>query len=197
LAFEAYQNARQLRPDDAALAALVEEMQRELEREILPPEYLEISLSDRVTREQLAALLFIRFRPFIEDAGQDKQSIATDIADSWAREFIRQTVAAGILDVFPNHTFRPETPIRRGDLAAALTAVLDLAGTELEDDSLAELTINDVSSQNLNYRSVALVVALGLIPLDEQGRFEPLGFVSGREAVDAVEALAKRIVDDG
>jgi tetratricopeptide (TPR) repeat protein len=197
LAFEAYQNARELRPEDPSLTALVEEMRRELEREILPPEYLEISRSERVTREQLAALLFIQFRSVIEDAGEDTQIIATDIADSWAREFIRQVVAAEMLDVFSNHTFQPQAFVRRGDLAVALKAVADAADSNLDVYSHPEPRIRDVSPENLNYRSVALVVALELLPLDEEGRFEPLRFVSGREAVDAVEALARRMASDG
>jgi tetratricopeptide (TPR) repeat protein len=197
LAFEAYNKARELRPEDASLAVLVEEMRRELQREILPPEYLEISRSERVTREQLAALLFIQFRPLIEDAGQDAQIIATDIGNSWAREFIRQVVGAGILDVFPNHTFQPQVFVRRGDLAVALTAVLDSADSNADDYDHPNPPIQDVSTENLNYRSVALVVALDLLPLDEEGRFEPLRFVSGWEAVDAVETLARRIASDG
>jgi hypothetical protein len=59
---------------------------------------------------------------------------------------------------------------------------------------LPEPIIQDVSSENLNYRSVALVVSLELIPLEEGRRFEPLRFVNGKEAVDAVDALAKRMI---
>jgi tetratricopeptide (TPR) repeat protein len=196
-AFEAYKSARELRPEDASLSALVDEMRRELQREILPPEYMDIPRSERVTREQLAALIFIQFRSLVEDAGQDTQIIATDIGNSWAREFIRQVVAAGILDIFPNHTFQPRVFVRRGDLAVALTAVLDTAESNADDYAHPNPTIQDVSTENLNYRSVALVVALDLLPLDEEGQFDPLRFVSGREAVDAVEALARRIASDG
>jgi tetratricopeptide (TPR) repeat protein len=197
MALEAYRKARDLRPEDTSLAALVDDMRRELERDVLPPEYLEISRSERVTREQLAALLFVQFRSIVENAGEGTQVIATDIAGSWAREFIRAVVAAGILDVFPNHTFRPEDFVRRGDLAVALTAVVDAVDPDPDVFSLPELTIQDVSPANLNYRSVALVAGLGIMPLDAEGRFEPLRFVSGREAVDAVEALATRIASDG
>jgi tetratricopeptide (TPR) repeat protein len=193
LAIEAYEKARELRPEDSSLVALVEEMQRMLERESLPTEYLEISRVERITREQLAALLFIRLRSIIENAGASAPIIATDIADSWAREFIRQVVAAGILDVFPNHTFQPQAFVKRGELAVALKAAIDLAPVRQNDELLPEPVIRDVSPENLNYRSVALVVSLGLLRTVEGGRFEPLRFVSGREAVDAVEALATRI----
>jgi tetratricopeptide (TPR) repeat protein len=193
LAVEAYEKARGLRPEDASLAALVDEVRRELERESLPSEYLAISRTERVTREQLAALLFIRLRSVVENAEKRVPFIATDVADSWAREFIRQVVATEILDVFPNHTFQPQAFVRRGDLAVALTALWDSAPATQNVDSLPEPAIQDVSPENLNYRSLALVVSLDLLPLEDGGRFEPLRFVDGQEAVDAVDALAKRM----
>jgi hypothetical protein len=79
-------------------------------------------------------------------------------------------------------------------LAVALTAAWNSAPASQNVDPLPEPIIQDISPQNLIYRSVALVVSLELMPLEEGGRFDPLRFVSGREAVDAVDALAKRMI---
>jgi hypothetical protein len=38
-----------------------------------------------------------------------------------------------------------------------------------------------------------MCISLGLLPIDDDGRFEPLRLVTGTEAVAAVDALSKRV----
>jgi len=128
------------------------------------------------------------------DEAAQSRVIATDIADSWAREFIRAVVAADLMSVYSNHTFQPEGFVRKGDLAAALIAAWDLIENGNGTDAPVDSVIRDVSPENRRYRSAALAVSLGLLSLDDEGRFEPLRFVSGLEAGDAVDALAERLV---
>ena len=194
-AVEVYREARALRPDDPALTRLINETEREFRRENLPPEYSEIDGSERVSREELAALLYVRLRAFMEnDEAAQSRVIATDIADSWAREFIRAVVAAEIMSVYSNHTFQPEGFVRKGDLAVALIAAWD----SIENGDGIHPTTNgvivDVSPENRRYRPAALAVSLGLLTIDDEGRFEPLRFVSGLEAGEAVDALAERLM---
>jgi hypothetical protein len=169
-------------------------MRRSLERESLPPQYLEIAEAERLTREQLAALLFIKLRPLLEAADFRGDVIATDIGGSWARVFIREVVGAEIMSVFSNHTFQPTGFVRRAELAVTLAAAVDALSSEPVYRSNPQLDIRDVSPENVNYRSVALVVSLGLVEVDDEGRFEPTRFVSGPEAVKAVDILAERLV---
>jgi len=194
-AIEAYEAARDLRPDDPALVQLISETEREFRRENLPPEYSEIEHSERISREELAALLYVRLRAFIgNDEEAQSRVIATDIADSWAREFIRAVVAAEIMSIYSNHTFQPESFVRKGDLAVALVAAWDLRENGDGTDATTDGVIGDVSPENRRYRPAALAVSLGLLSVDDEGRFEPLRFVSGLEAEDAVDALAERLV---
>lgn len=193
-AIEAYEKAEDLRREDASLSALIDETRRELQRQILPPEFQEIPETERITREELAALLYVKLRPLLERTGSRVRVIATDISDSWAREFIRLIVGAGIMDVYPNHTFQPNAFLSKRELAAALVSAWDIFAENEGTDSVPDVVISDVSPQNLNYRSAAVAVALGLVSTDAEGRFQPLEFVSGRQAIDAVDALARRLV---
>ena len=174
---------------------MISETEREFRRENLPPEYSEIEHSERISREELAALLYVRLRAFIgNDEEAQSRVIATDIADSWAREFIRAVVAAEIMSIYSNHTFQPEGFVRKGDLAVALVAARDLRENGDGTDATTDGVIGDVSPENRRYRPAALAVSLGLLSVDDEGRFEPLRFVSGLEAEDAVDALAERLV---
>ncbi len=193
-AVEAYGKARSLRPEDLSLAALHDEARRELERESLPAQFSDIAFARQLNREQLAALLFVKLRSVLGSSPSRVNVIATDIGDSWAEEFIRQIVAARILPVFPNHTFQPRSSVRRSELASALAAAIyTLSPAQANASTGTTPVIEDVSPENLNYRSISLVISLGLLPIDDEGRFDPLGIVSGAEAIDAVEELSKRV----
>ena len=80
---------RALRPEDPSLAALYDETRRELERASLPAEFSGIASTRQLTREQLAALLFVKLRTVLGNGPSRVNVIATDIGDSWAEEFIR------------------------------------------------------------------------------------------------------------
>jgi tetratricopeptide (TPR) repeat protein len=194
LALEAYRQAMLRSPEDGSLAGLYQQTKRAFERESLPSQFFSIAESPKLSREQLSALLFVKLRPAFDGAPRRADVIATDIGDSWAHQFIREVVSAGILDVYPNHTFQPRAFVRRAELAVGLASAMNtLAPGETPKES-PRVSIADVPPNNLNYRPVALAVFLGLLPTDASGRFNPQRFVSGREGVAAVDSLARRVI---
>lgn len=192
-AVEAYSRANSLLPEDRSLAQKLAAARAELERQSLPPEYFEIADAERIAREQLAALMYVKLRPGLERSSRRTNVIATDIGGSWARDFIRDIVAAGFLDVYPNHTFQPRAFVRRGELAVALAATLGAIAPTLAEPAAVPAVV-DVPADNLNFPAVALAVSLGLLPTDHSGRFDPSRFVSGPEAIEAVDALSRRVL---
>jgi hypothetical protein len=193
-AVEAYREAVALSPRDAELRARLEAAQREFDRGHLPPEYFEIPEARRLTREQLAALLYVKLRSAFDATVSSSSVIAMDISDSWASEFIRRLVGASVLEVFPNHLFQPKAFVTRLDLARALDAALEVLAPEvhaaaLRSDEFAQ-DFPDLPRENLDHEAAALAVSLGLLPRGEDGGFDPQSFVSGAEAVAAVDALA-------
>jgi len=113
--------------------------------------------------------------------------VAIDISGSWARDQIIRALAFDILDVYPNHTFQPAAVVRRGDLAAAVSRVLDLA--KYPAGTLANP--RDMASNNLVRYPAARVVGAGLMDLTDDGAFEAWRPVSGQEAVDVIEGLVR------
>jgi len=194
LALENYRQAMLRSPDDNSLAALYQQTKRAFDRESLPSQYFSIAESPKLSREQLAALLFVKLRPAFGDAPGGASVIATDIGDSWARQFIREVVAAGILQVYPNHTFQPRALVTRGDLAVALSGAVGALAPGAFPTETPQVAIADVFPSNLNYGPVALAISLGFLSLDSSGRFNPQQFVAGAEGLAAADSLARRAI---
>lgn len=163
----------------------------------LPAEYQAIPEAARVTRGDLAALIGVRLDDVVK-AMPGREEVLTDIRGHWASAWITQVARAGILDAFENHTFQPRTPLRRVDLAVAISRLLtSLAATrpDLSARLATRPAIADVGTGHLNYPEVAAAVASGVLPLAPGDRFEVTRGVTGAEAVDAVarvRALASR-----
>ncbi len=196
-AYEAYRMAAQLRRTDVEIRQRFESIEREYEAEHLPLEYLEIRDAERVTRGELAALFYLELRGAFDGVAEGASVIATDIGTNWAATFIRRVLGVGILEVYPNHMFQPQGFVRRRDLSEALARALERlapeAYREAMDSSRFEQNFPDLASSFPRYESAALAVSLGLLTVSENGAFEPQGFVSGAEAVSAVEALAAHL----
>lgn len=152
----------------------------------LPEEYRRIPTATRVTRAELAALVSVNLQALSRlPAGEPE--VAVDIAGSWARDHIVRMLALGVMDVYPNHTFQPGAVVRRSDLAKACARVLGL----LRIGPGAAASPTDMAPTNFFYEDAVRAVGAGLLELTPDGAFEPGRLVTGREALDVVQALAR------
>ncbi len=194
-AARAFASASALRPEDAILRSRLEEVEQSLRETTLPAEYEGIRDAQRLTREQLAALLYVDLRESFDASTERESVIATDVSESWASEYILRTVGAGVLEVFPNHTFMPNAFVNRMELARALSRALEKLAPE--SFGAARGNVNrgfpDLAEQNPEYDAAALSVSLGLLAPGEGGAFEPRRIVTGPEAVSAVAALREHM----
>jgi len=197
-AADAYATVNAIEPSET-LASKIEQMRQKAALELMPPEYKAIDGGASVTRAQLAALLGVHLEDLLRRARGSNAVLTTDTRTNWAAPWIMAVTRAGVMDVFPNHTFQPNTTIRRGDLAAAVSRVLTLVAAE--KPRLAARwrdprpKFSDISPAHLSYPAAARSVSAGVMaPLD--GDTFQLGRpVTGTEALDAVsklEALAKK-----
>jgi Flp pilus assembly protein TadD len=157
-----------------------------LEAAAMPPEYGAIAEALRVSRADLAALLAVRV-PALRRAGAGEPQVAVDISGSWARDQVARVLALGIMDVYPNHTFQPGATVRRVDLARAAARTLEV----LHVPAGAAPAPADMSRSHLDFAVVERVLAAGLMGLTPAGAFEPWRPVSGREAIDVVDAVGR------
>jgi Flp pilus assembly protein TadD len=187
-ALDVYRRLLARDPQDAEAQRRSKEAREALELLKMPEEYRRIPAAARITRADLAALVVAKVTA-LSRAKDREARLAVDISGSWAREYITGALALDILDVYPNHTFQPGATVRRGDLARAVGRVLDLMGWPASAGSLP----TDLAPTNLYYDRVVRAVGAGLMELTPTGAFEPWRPVTGREALDVVEALVRLV----
>jgi tetratricopeptide (TPR) repeat protein len=191
-ALEAYSAALTLEPSDE-LANKIEDLRARAAFEAMPEEYRTIESSPTVTRGQLAALLGVRLDSLLKRGRTRNAIVMTDTRGHWAAPWILSTVRAGLMEVYPNHTFQPHSPVRRSDLALAASRALGLIAAEKPRLAVswrnARRKFPDVSPGHLNYPAANLAVESGVMTTLEDGSFQLSRLVTGAEAVAAVRAL--------
>jgi Flp pilus assembly protein TadD len=187
-ALETYRRVLALDPKDEDALRRSREVREALELLQMPEEYRRIPTLPTITRADLAALVMSKVT-LLSRQPPGAAKVAIDISGSWARDQIIRALALDVLDVYPNHTFQPAAVVRRGDLAAVVQRVLDLA--KYPAGTLANPT--DMTSNNLFRYPAARVVGAGLMDLTEAGAFEAWRPVSGQEAVDVLEGLIRLV----
>lgn len=196
-AADAYEAANAVEPADAT-AAKIDLMREKAAFQAMPEQYRSIETSPTVTRAQLAALLGTRLGDLLRRA-EARPVVVTDARANWAAPWIQFVTRAGVMEPFPNHTFQPNTTVRRGDLAQAVSRVLALVAAA--NPRLAARwrdprpRFSDVDPTHLLYAVAARAVSAGVMAPLDGGTFQLTRPITGSEARDAVsklEALARR-----
>ena len=197
----AYRHADELDPSDDTAARLTR-VRAARRLSDLPGEYRAITTREAVTRGELAALLGVRLDELLSEAviGATTQ-IFTDTRGHWANQWIVDVTRVGVMGVDARYRFEPERTVRRGDLAEVVADALGLIA-EIDPDAERRWVDDrprfaDMNTGHLNYESAALAVAAGVLSVGGDGRFEPTKMVSGSEAVEAVERLARLVREAG
>ncbi len=112
-----------------------------------------------------------------------------DIDKHWARNFILDIVNLEILGLepYPDHTFRPDDPVNRGEYAMMVEDVLIAI---LGDQSLASKNIGDgksrfpdVNPSHPAYNAICNAVDKNIMDAEMNGAFGPEKSVSGADAL--------------
>ena len=120
-------------------------------------------------------------------------AVAADVADNhWAKSFIDQALTTGIIEKFPDETFRPEAKVNRGEFAKLIEHFL----VKAYDDQTIETKFFGSTSpfaDMLNtapvFNAVMTVSSRGIMPGMEDGTFQILKAVSGPEALNIIRNL--------
>lgn len=188
-AYDVYQALQEIAPGDPDVRARVAQARERYFTTSLPEPYRALEDKDEILREDLAALIAIRLEE-LADLVEEPQvgTIINDIEDSWARDYIREVVQWGVMEVFQNHVFEPELVMKRMYFAEIAYRVLELIGAT---DGISQSRLTDMPSDHFLYDEVHAVVGLGVLEADSRGRFGLLDPVSGAEAVAAVQRLVR------
>ncbi len=122
---------------------------------------------------------------------------ATDIQNHWAKNWIEDIIKLGVMDVFPDHTFRPDDKITRSNYAMFLQNILV---TVTGDDALATKYIGtpsrfpDVNATHYAYNAICLCVDRGIMKANTMdGAFGMSQPVSGADALLIIRELQNNL----
>jgi tetratricopeptide (TPR) repeat protein len=191
-AAEALTTAVALEPNEA-LDRKIEELGEKAAFAAMPEDYRTIESAPSVTRAQLAALLGVRLDDLLKRAGRRNAVVITDTRGNWAAPWILAVSRAGLMEVYPNHTFQPEAVVRRADLAAASSRALSLIAAQ--NPRLAapwrntRRTFPDLAPGHLSHPAASLAVEAGVMSTAPDGSFRLSAPATGAEAMAAVKKL--------
>lgn len=190
-AAEALASAAALEPSDT-ISDRLETLRARVSLAAMPEEYRTIEAAPAITRAQLAALIGVRMEEVLKRAPRTTPSVITDIRGSWAQPWILAVTRAGLMEVYPNHTFQPGATVRRADLASTASRVLNVLAADNPAVAAwrsARRRFPDVSPSHLAYPAVSMAVEAGVIRPLETGGFGLARPVTGEEAVAAINRL--------
>lgn len=161
----------------------------------LPEDFMRLPQASTITRGDVAAFIGIRLQDLIGAAPQRITDVATDVRTHWAAPWIVPVTRAGVMSIFPNHTFQPASTVRRSDLASIVAALVRLVGSERRADlqrwQAVRPRLSDVPATHVSYRSIALAIASGAMSADATGRFDPARPASGADLDAAVRRISQ------
>jgi tetratricopeptide (TPR) repeat protein len=190
-AHTAFARAAELDPRDEYQRRLTG-LEREIALAAMPVEFRAISSSPSVTRGDLAALLGTKLERWLESRGSGSP-VLTDTRAHWAQRWILAVASAGLMEVYPNHTFQPGVIVRRSDLADVISRGLEFAASKNPGEAdrwrSAKPSFQDLPPQHAAYPAAALAVGAGIMSASAENTFAPTRPVTGAEAMAAVERL--------
>jgi tetratricopeptide (TPR) repeat protein len=188
--------ARAARVDPAPeRRARLERVRRRLAAVRLPPAYRAIPDNPRITRAELASVVGVRLERLVADAPRGEAVLITDTRTHWADRWILAVAQAGVMEVFANHTFQPESVVDRGELALVVSRVLTLIAQTAPGRGAAWQTarypFSDLEPGHLRYPAASMAVASEVLPVLDGNRFGLSNVVTGREALAALDRLER------
>lgn len=190
-AAEALASAAALEPSDT-ISDRLDALRAKVSLAAMPEEFRAIETAATITRAQLAALIGVRLEAVLKRAPRTTPAVITDIRSNWAQPWILAVTRAGLMEVYPNHTFQPAATVRRADLASAASRILNVLAADHPAVAAwrsARRRFPDVPLGHLAYPAVSMSVEAGVIRPLETGGFGLARPVTGAEAVAAVNRL--------
>lgn len=193
---EIYEKLLEEEPENQEYRQRMEILKNRLGIFELPSQYNAISTSEAISKEDMAALLAVKFKGIVEETKREPP-IIIDIATSWANDYILGMTSLGLLEIYPNHTFRPKKIITRAEMAEILMRLVDY----LKDRSYPflqlippeSIQISDVSPDNYYYQPIIQILSYDIMSLSPENTFNPDLPVSGQDAIRLLDIILGQI----
>jgi tetratricopeptide (TPR) repeat protein len=193
---EIYEKLLEGEPENRDFQQRIEILKNRLGIFELPSQYHAIVTAEAISKEEVAALLAVKFKDVLEETTKEPP-IIIDIATSWADNYILQMTSLGLLDIYPNHTFRPKKIITRAEMAEILLRLInylrDLGYRFLQQIPPENIQISDVSADNYYYQPILQIVSYDIMSLSLDKTFEPDLPVSGQDSIRLLDIVMGQI----
>ncbi|MBD3413597.1 MAG: tetratricopeptide repeat protein [Candidatus Aminicenantes bacterium] len=193
---EAYKDLKKLSPEDQEIENRIQQLKNRLGIFELPSQYDSIPSRETATNEDMAALIGVKFQKYLPDT-RAEPPIIIDISTSWASEYILKLTSMEILDIYPNHTFKPKNIVTRAQLAEIIFRLINHLKQNgyslIQQIPPQSIQLPDVSPNNFYYRPIIMALSYGILNTSMGGNFNPENPVSGQDALKAVNTLLSLI----
>jgi len=189
---EIYEKLQELEPQNEEIKGKIETLKNRLGIFELPSQYNSIVSREAVSREEIAALLSVKFKEILGEPSS-QPPIIIDIATSWASKFILLITSFEIMEVYPNHTFVPKKIVKRAETAKILLQLINCLKEKgyrfIQQIPPEKIQLSDVSQDNFYYRSIIQMVSYDIMDLSPERSFKPDLPVSGAESTKLLNII--------
>jgi tetratricopeptide (TPR) repeat protein len=189
---DTYQRLLDIDPQNKLAQERAETIKNRLGVVDLPSQYHNIPSLEAVTKEDVSALIGVKFKDVLDEA-PPKLPVIVDITTSWAFQHIVRVASYEIMEVFSNRTFQPRKTITRAEMAdilVRLVALLKKRGYNIiEQVPIDRVRIADVPREHFYFQPIAQVIAYQLMDLAPDRTFKPELPMPGREVIKALDLL--------
>lgn len=189
---DAYQRILELDPQNKVARDRAESLKGRLGVFELPSQYGGIPALEAVTKEDVAALIGVKFRDIIEEASP-RPPVIVDITTSWANRFIVKVASLALMEVYSNHTFQPRKILTRAELAETLVKLAEFLKSRkfriIDQIPLDRIKIADVPQEHVYFAPIAQVLAYQLMELSPDRTFRPEQAIPGAAAIRIFDLL--------
>ena len=196
-AFEFFQEVAELNPRHPETVKYINYILGEnLVADGLPAEYYAIPYSQSLTRGELAALVYFRTDELKAIKTPPKPKIITDIGGSWGTKYIEGVTKYEVMQIYPNHTFRPLATVNKGEFAQVIRNLidsLDLYKVYKVKMPQRRLSFEDMDPFNNYYEAARLVTDLEIMVPGRDKNFSLNRIVSGERAVQYFDRLDRAV----
>lgn len=190
-----YKRLLKIKPGDIDITNRINDMKIKFHEVNLPVKFKNIFFKEKVSREELAALIGFYFSKYLSYEGTP--IILTDISGSFAKDHIIEVCSAGIMKSRPDHTFGRFPVITRSSYAVVLNSLikyLEKKGMTLKLTPLSEdIEPLDMSPLFKNYKSIKFLIRSQILKTDENSKFNPTSNISPSDILISLRKIIKSI----
>lgn len=111
----------------------------------------------------------------------------TDVPQSfWAYSYINDLASAGIVNGYPDNTFRPQNNVTRADFLIMLLRALGISETDISEDGFT-----DVEPTAYYAAACSTAKTLGIASGNPDGSFNPRGYITRQDMMVLAEKAVK------